>query len=112
MKKGPKKLKTHVNLDAFVGELLDAVAAKMGEDPLYPTPSRSDLLNKAAWLYLEHCKARPELKETIDRVVDARTTAAQATNIIPYQRASKPATGRNRTKNLKGPRLAGDAPDR
>ena len=106
MRRGPRKLKTHVNLDPLVGELLDAVAAKMGEDPLYPTPSRSDLLNKAAWLYLDHCKARPELKATIDRIVDARNAEA-APNVIPYQ-----SSVRRRTKNLKGARLAGDDADR
>jgi len=92
MRRGTRKLKTHVNLEPLIGELLDAVATKMGEDPLYPTPSRSDLLNKAARLYLEQCKARPELRTTIE-AIEVRH-ASSGPNVLRYPQVS----GRSRTR--------------
>jgi hypothetical protein len=68
MRRGRKRQKAHVSLDPTITEILDAIAARMGEDPLYPIPSRSDLLNKAAALYIARCKERPELREVIETV--------------------------------------------
>src|SRR6266851_2013947 len=65
VRKAGKKVKVHVNLDPAITELLDVIALKMGDDPLYPTPSRSDLLNKAALLYIARCKERLDLKDAI-----------------------------------------------
>ena len=96
MKKGPRKLKTHVNLDPLIGETLDAVAAKMGEDPLYPTPSRSDLLNKAARLFLEQCRSRPELRSTIEGIEARHAGAGQ--NVIRYPQ-QPPHSREGRTPN-------------
>jgi hypothetical protein len=105
MQRGQRKLKTHVNLEPLIGELLDAVAARMGEDPLYPTPSRSDLLNKAARLYLDQCKTRSELKETIE-TIESRFLS-HSPNVLQYPKA----TGRTRRARTSGtPRGAGGAP--
>lgn len=68
MRRGRKRQKAHVSLDPTITEILDAIAVRMGEDPLYPTPTRSDLLNKAAALYIARCKERPELREVIESV--------------------------------------------
>lgn len=78
--RGGKKVKAHVNLDAAVSDILEAVAKKMGQDPLYPEPSRSDLINKAAWLFIQQCKTRPELKAMIEAVEAKHAT----TNVVQY----------------------------
>jgi putative NIF3 family GTP cyclohydrolase 1 type 2 len=71
------KVKVHVNLDVAVTELLDVIAERMGDDPLYPVPSRSDLLNKTALLYIARCKERPDLKEAIEKVEQRAASAAR-----------------------------------
>lgn len=86
-----KKVKTHVNLDPVVWELLDAIARAMGSDPLYPTPSRSDLLNKAARLYIGECRQRPELKAVIE-AVEARISAG--VSVVRYPRSPSDGVSR------------------
>lgn len=86
-----RKVKTHVNLDPVVWDLLEAIARRMGSDPLYPTPSRSDLLNKAARLYITECRQRPELKEVIE-AVEARISAGAS--VIRYPGSSSKAGAR------------------
>jgi len=73
----PRKEKLHVSLDPGLGEILDAIASRMGEDPLYPVPSRSDLLNKAARLLIAECKKRDNLRETVE------AAEARLSKIIP-----------------------------
>jgi hypothetical protein len=85
---GTRKLKTHVNLEPIVAELLDAIARRMGEDRLYPTPSRSDLLNKAAHLFISECRQRPELREVIE---DSEARLAAGANVIRYAPSSSRA---------------------
>jgi hypothetical protein len=48
-----RKQKAQVSPDPTVSEILDAIAERMG--PLYPTPTRSDLPNEAARLFIDGC---------------------------------------------------------
>lgn len=62
-----KKKSFHINMDPRIDEILEAIRNKM-EDPLYPKPSKSDLLNKAALLFIEECKKRDSLREVAEEI--------------------------------------------
>ena len=63
-----KRIQAKVNLDPKIAEILDAVAQEIGSDELTPRPSRSDLLNKAALLYIERARKRKRLRRVIQLV--------------------------------------------
>jgi hypothetical protein len=62
------RIRSKVNLDPTTVSLLDAIAEAIGDDELVPRPSRSDLINKAALLYIERAKRRRKLRRAIERV--------------------------------------------
>jgi hypothetical protein len=63
-----KRIQAKVNLDPKIAEILDAVAQEIGSDELTPRPSRSDLLNKAALLYIKRARKRKRLRRVIQLV--------------------------------------------
>ena len=60
-----KRTQIKVNLEPQIAEILDAVADEIGRDELVPRPSRSDLLNKAALLYIKQARKRKKLSRVI-----------------------------------------------
>lgn len=63
-----RRVRVKVNLEPAVAEVLDALAEEIGRDELVPRPSRSDLLNKAALLYIGRARKRKGLRLAIERV--------------------------------------------
>ncbi len=62
------RIQVKVNLDIGTAEMLDAIAAAIGSDELTPKPSRSDLLNKAALLYIDRARRRARIHKAIEEV--------------------------------------------
>lgn len=78
-----KRTSIKVNLEPEIAEILDAIAEEIGLDDLLPRPSRSDLLNKAALLYIQRARNRKNLRLAIERVEAKHETARPETRKLP-----------------------------
>jgi hypothetical protein len=82
----------HVTIDPEYLEIFDEVAKRM-ESRLFPRPTRSGLMNKAASLWVESVKVdRPDLRPVIDEIEQRyerlRSTEPSRTSrkVLPLER--------------------------
>jgi hypothetical protein len=78
-----RRTRVKVNLDLEVAEILDAIADEIGADDLLPKPSRSDLLNKGALLYIHCARKKKKLRLAIQRVEAKQATAKSEDRKLP-----------------------------
>lgn len=81
------RVSTKINLDPLTTAVLDAIADAIA-DELVPRPSRSDLLNKAALLYVERARRREKLRRAIEGV-EAAFRAEHPPGIKPISDAKQ-----------------------
>jgi hypothetical protein len=86
------RIRSKINLDPTTVSLLDAIADAIGDDELVPRPSRSDLINKAALLYVERARRRKKLRRAIERI-EAASVKSHASKIKPIREAGRRAVG-------------------
>lgn len=84
------RIRSRINLDPMTLSLLDAIADAIGDDELVPRPSRSDLINKAARLYIERARRRKKLRRAIERI-EAASNRGRASKITPIHEVPKRA---------------------